>query len=79
MKLWFDLKEMHEKVIEILGEGVGRYTEISIFKNEIEIIADTEVTVEKLKELDEYFEEEGYIKARESLIYITYHLPRSAE
>lgn len=78
MKLCFDLKEMHKKVIEILGEGVSRYTEISIFNNKIEIIADVGTTAEKLKELDEYFEEEGYIKARDNLLYITYHLPRSA-
>lgn len=78
MKLCFDLKEMHEKVIEILGEGVSRYTEISIFNNKIDIIVDAGVTVEKLKELDEYFEEKGYIKARDSLLYITYHFPRSA-
>ena len=70
-----NIKEMHDKVVEIIGEGETRYTEISIYSDKIEIITDKGITVSKLCALDKYFEQESYIKARnEGLLYIRYNI-----
>ena len=70
-----EVEEIYAKAIEILGRGVNRRTEISIYNNKIEVITDEGVTVEKLTQLDKVFGKEGYIKARDGgLLHIHYKL-----
>ena len=70
-----EVEEIYTKTIEILGRGVNRRTEISIYNNKIKVITDEGVTVEKLTQLDKVFGKEGYIKARGcNLLYIHYKL-----
>lgn len=70
-----EVEEIYAKAIEILGRGVNRRTEISIYNNKIKVITDEGVTVEKLTQLDKVFGKEGYIKARDSgLLHIHYKL-----
>lgn len=69
------IEEIYAKTIEILGRGVNRCTEISIYNNKIEVITDEGVTVEKLTQLDKVFGKEGYIRARDGgLLHIHYKL-----
>lgn len=70
-----EVEEIYAKAIEILGRGVNRCTEISIYNNKIEVITDEGVTVEKLTQLDKVFGKEGYIRARDGgLLHIHYKL-----
>lgn len=70
-----EVEEIYAKTIEILGKGVNRRTEISIYSNKIKIITDEGVTVEKLTQLDKVFGKEGYIRARDNgLLHIHYKL-----
>lgn len=70
-----EIEEIYAKIIEILGKGVNRRTEIRIHNNKIEVITDEGVTVKKLTQLDKVFGKEGYIKARScGLLYIHYKL-----
>ena len=70
-----EIEEIYAKIIEILGTGVNRRTEIRIYNNKIEVITDEGVTVKKLTQLDKVFGKEGYIKARScGLLYIHYKL-----
>lgn len=70
-----EVEEIYAKTIEILGRGVNRCTEISIYNNKIEVITDEGVTVEKLTQLDKVFSKEGYIRARDGgLLHIHYKL-----
>lgn len=70
-----EVEEIYAKTIEILGRGVNRRTEISIYNNKIKVITDEGVTVEKLTQLDKVFSKEGYIKARDGgLLHIHYKL-----
>ena len=70
-----EIEEIYAKTIEILGRGVNRCTEISIYNNKIEVITDEGVTVEKLTQLDKVFGKEGYIRARDGgLLHIHYKL-----
>ena len=70
-----EVEEKYAKTIEILGRGVNRRTEISIYNNKIKVITDEGVTVEKLTQLDKVFGKEGYIKARDGgLLHIHYKL-----
>ena len=70
-----EVEEIYAKAIEILGRGVNRRTEISIYNNKIKVITDEGVTVEKLTQLDKVFGKEGYIKARDDgLLHIHYKL-----
>ena len=70
-----EVEEIYTKTIEILGRGVNRRTEISIYNNKIKVITDEGVTVEKLTQLDKVFGKEGYIKARDDgLLHIHYKL-----
>lgn len=70
-----EVEEIYAKTIEILGRGVNRRTEISIYNNKIKVITDEGVTVEKLTQLDKVFGKEGYIKARDGgLLHIHYKL-----
>ena len=70
-----EVEEIYAKTIEILGRGVTRSTEISIYNNTIEVITDEGVTVEKLTQLDKVFGKEGYIRARDGgLLHIHYKL-----
>ena len=70
-----EVEEIYAKAIEILGRGVNRCTEISIYNNKIKVITDEGVTVEKLTQLDKVFSKEGYIKARDDgLLHIHYKL-----
>ena len=70
-----EIEEIYAKIIEILGKGVNRRTEIRIHNNKIEVITDEGVTVKKLTQLDKVFSKEGYIKARScGLLYIHYKL-----
>lgn len=70
-----EVEEIYAKTIEILGRGVNRCTEISIYNNKIEVITDEGVTVEKLTQLDKVFGKEGYIRARDGgLLHIHYKL-----
>lgn len=70
-----EVEEIYAKAIEILGRGVNRRTEISIYNNKIKVITDEGVTVEKLTQLDKVFGKEGYIKARDGgLLHIHYKL-----
>ena len=70
-----EVEEIYAKTIEILGKGVNRRTEISIYNNKIKVITDEGVTVEKLTQLDKVFGKEGYIKARDGgLLHIHYKL-----
>lgn len=70
-----EIEEIYAKTIEILGRGVNRRTEISIYSNKIKVITDEGVTVEKLTQLDKVFGKEGYIKARDGgLLHIHYKL-----
>ena len=70
-----EVEEIYAKAIEILGRGVNRRTEISIYNNKIKVITDEGVTVEKLTQLDKVFGKKGYIKARDGgLLHIHYKL-----
>ena len=70
-----EVEEIYAKTIKILGKGVNRRTEISIYNNKIKVITDEGVTVEKLTQLDKVFGKEGYIKARDGgLLHIHYKL-----
>lgn len=70
-----EVEEIYAKAIEILGRGVNRCTEISIYNNKIEVITDEGVTVEKLTQLDKVFGKEGYIRVRDGgLLHIHYKL-----
>ena len=70
-----EVEEIYAKTIEILGIGVNRRTEISIYNNKIKVITDEGVTVEKLTQLDKVFGKEGYIRARNGgLLHIHYKL-----
>ena len=70
-----EVEEIYAKTIEILGRGVNRRSEISIYNNKIKVITDEGVTVEKLTQLDKVFGKEGYIKARDGgLLHIHYKL-----
>ena len=70
-----EVEEIYAKTTEILGRGVNRRTEISIYNNKIKVITDEGVTVEKLTQLDKVFGKEGYIKARDGgLLHIHYKL-----
>ena len=70
-----EVEEIYAKTIEILGRGVNRRTEISIYNNKIKVTTDEGVTVEKLTQLDKVFGKEGYIKARDGgLLHIHYKL-----
>ena len=70
-----EVEEIYAKAIEILGRGVNRRTEISIYNNKIKVITDEGVTVEKLTQLDKVFGKEGYIRARDGgLLHIHYKL-----
>ena len=70
-----EVEEIYTKTIEILGRGVNRRTEISIYNNKIKVITDEGVTVEKLTQLDKVFGKEGYIRARDGgLLHIHYKL-----
>lgn len=70
-----EIEEIYAKTIEILGRGVNRRTEISIYSNKIKVITDEGVTVEKLTQLDKVFGKEGYIRARDDgLLHIHYKL-----
>ena len=70
-----EVEEIYAKTIKILGRGVNRRTEISIYNNKIKVITDEGVTVEKLTQLDKVFGKEGYIKARDGgLLHIHYKL-----
>ena len=70
-----EIEEIYTKTIEILGRGVNRRTEISIYNNKIKVITDEGVTVEKLTQLDKVFGKEGYIRARDDgLLHIHYKL-----
>lgn len=70
-----EVEEIYAKTIEILGRGVNRRTEISIYNNKIKVITDEGVTVEKLTQLDKVFGKEGYIRARDGgLLHIHYKL-----
>ena len=70
-----EVEEIYAKTIEILGRGVNRRTEISIYNNKIKVITDEGVTVEQLPQLDKVFGKEGYIKARDGgLLHIHYKL-----
>lgn len=70
-----EIEEIYAKTIEILGRGVNRRTEISIYNNKIKVITDEGVTVEKLTQLDKVFGKEGYIRARDGgLLHIHYKL-----
>ena len=70
-----EVEEIYAKTIEILGRGINRRTEISIYNNQIKVITDEGVTVEKLTQLDKVFGKEGYIKARDGgLLHIHYKL-----
>lgn len=70
-----EVEEIYAKTIGILGRGVNRRTEISIYNNKIKVITDEGVTVEKLTQLDKVFGKEGYIKARDGgLLHIHYKL-----
>ena len=69
------VEEIYAKTIEILGRGVNKRTEISIYNNKIKVITDEGVTVEKLTQLDKVFGKEGYIRARgDGLLHIHYKL-----
>lgn len=70
-----EVEEIYAKTIEILGRGINRRTEISIYSNKIKVITDEGVTVEKLTQLDKVFGKEGYIRARDGgLLHIHYKL-----
>ena len=70
-----EVEEIYTKTIEILGRGVNKRTEISIYNNKIKVITDEGVTVEKLTQLDKVFGKEGYIRARgDGLLHIHYKL-----
>lgn len=70
-----EVEEIYAKTIEILGRGVNKRTEISIYNNKIKVITDEGVTVEKLTQLDKVFGKEGYIRARgDGLLHIHYKL-----
>ena len=70
-----EVEEIYAKTIEILGRGVNKRTEISIYNNKIKVITDEGVTVEKLTQLDKVFGKEGYIRARDNgLLHIHYKL-----
>lgn len=70
-----EVEEIYAKTIEILGRGIDRRTEISIYSNKIKVITDEGVTVEKLTQLDKVFGKEGYIRARDGgLLHIHYKL-----
>ena len=70
-----EVEEIYAKTIEILGRGIDRRTEISIYSNKIKVITDEGVTVEKLTQLDKVFGKEGYIRARNGgLLHIHYKL-----
>ena len=70
-----EVEDIYAKAIEILGRGVNRRTEISIYNNKIKVITDEGVTVEKLTQLDKVFGKEGYIRARDGgLLHIHYKL-----
>lgn len=73
-----ELKELYDKVVEIVGDGGLYKPQILINEHNMTIKIDSGTVVKRMSELDEYIKGEGYIKAQNGMLHIVYHLPSIA-
>ena len=59
-----ELIKIYKKIIDTIGKGTFKYTEISIHHDTIEILTDEFVTAEKMAKIDKIIGKEGHIQPK---------------